>query len=244
MRSWLSRAAAAAILLAVPMFAVQATSFASLLSSSERPDADKARDADRKPVVLMAFAGVRPGLKVAELGPGGGYFTRLLTLAVGPNGHIYTGSARPNAALTAWASAHPNVTLANVPPGESLAPVPVDIVWTTQNYHDFKNQKIRSFDAAILTNRAAFAALKPGGVYLVADHQAAPGAGATVTSTLHRIESATVIREVEAAGFHFEARNTMLRNSADNHTLKVQESGIRGQTDQFVLRFRKPRARR
>ena len=83
MRSWPSRAAAAAMLIAVPMVAVEATSFASLLSSSERPDADKARDADRKPVVIMAFAGVRPGLKVAELAPGGGYFTRLLTLPWG-----------------------------------------------------------------------------------------------------------------------------------------------------------------
>jgi predicted methyltransferase len=244
MRSWLSRAAAAAMLLTVPVVAVQATSFASLLSSNERTDADRARDADRKPVVLMAFAGIRPGLKVVELAPGGGYFTRLLTLAVGPNGHIYTGSARPNPALTSWASAHRNVTLANVPPGESLAPVPVDVVWTTQNYHDFKNQKVSNFDAAILTNRAAFAALKPGGVYLVSDHEAAAGAGTTVTSTLHRIESAAVIREVEAAGFRFEARNGMLRNSADNHTLKVQEGGIRGHTDQFVLRFRKPKADR
>ena len=244
MRSWLSRAAAAAILVAVPMVAAQAASYASLLASSERPDADKARDADRRPAAVLAFAGVKPGAKVAELAPGGGYFTRLLTMAVGPNGHIYTGSARPNPALTTWAGAHPNVTLAAVPPGGALAPEPVDIVWTTQNYHDFKNAKIGDSDAAILPNRAAFAALKPGGVYLVSDHEAAAGAGATVTSTLHRIESATVIREVEAAGFRLEARSNLLRHSADDHTLRVQESGIRGHTDQFLLRFRKPRAKR
>jgi predicted methyltransferase len=244
MRSWLSSAAAAAIMVAVPLVAAQATSFAVLLTSSERTDADKARDADRKPAEVMAFAGVKPGAKVAELAPGGGYFTRLLTLAVGPGGHIYTGSTRPNPALAAWAAAHPNVTLAAVPPGEALAPEPVDIVWTTQNYHDFKNNKIGDADAAVLTNRAAFAALKPGGIYLVSDHEAAPGAGTTVTSTLHRIESAVVIREVEAAGFRLEARSRLLRHPADDHTLKVVESGIRGHTDQFVLRFRKPRARR
>lgn len=244
MRSWLSRAAAGAILVAVPMVAAKATNFAVLLTNSERPDADKARDADRKPAEVMAFAGIKPGAKVAELAPGGGYFTRLLTLAVGPNGHIFTGSMRPNPGLAAWATAHPNVTLAAVPPGEELAPEPVDIVWTTQNYHDFKNLKIGDADAAILTNRAAFAALKPGGVYLVADHEAAPGAGTTVTSTLHRIESTAVIREVEAAGFRFEARSNLLRHAADDHTLQVMESGIRGHTDQFVLRFRKPRARR
>ncbi|MEO6718508.1 MAG: methyltransferase [Novosphingobium sp.] len=226
------------------MVAAQATNFAVLLTSSERPDVDKARDADRKPAEVIAFAGVKPGAKVAELAPGGGYFTRLLTLAVGPSGHIYTGSMRPNPALAAWATAHPNVTLTAVPPGEALAPEPVDIVWTTQNYHDFKNNKVGDIDAAILTNRAAFAALKPGGVYLVADHEAAPGAGTTVTSTLHRIESVAVIREVEAAGFRLEARSNLLRHAADDHTLKVQESGIRGHTDQFVLRFRKPRVRR
>ena len=243
MQTWLSRASAV-VLLAVPLVAAQATGFAVLLASSERPDADKARDADRKPAELMAFAGVRPGVKIAELAPGGGYFTRLLTLAVGPNGHIFTGSMRPNPALAAWAAAHPNVTLAAIPPGEALAPEPVDIVWTTQNYHDFKNNKIGDSDAAILTNRAAFAALKPGGTYLVSDHEAAPGAGATVTSTLHRIESATVISEVEAAGFRLDSRSNLLRHPADDHTLKVLESGIRGHTDQFMLRFRKPRGKR
>ena len=243
MHRWLSRAAAVAVLVAVPLVAAQATNFAVLLSSSERTDADKARDADRKPAEVMAFAGVKPGAKVAELAPGGGYFTRLLTLAVGPGGHIYTGSARPNTPLQAWAATRPNVTWAAVPPGEALAPVPVDIVWTTQNYHDFKNNKIGDADAAALTNRAAFAALKAGGVYLVSDHEAAAGAGTTVTSTLHRIESTAVIREVEAAGFRLEARSNLLRHPADDHTLRVVESGIRGHTDQFVLRFRKPRAR-
>ena len=244
MRRWISRAAAAAMLAALPLIAAQASNFAVLLSSTERPDADKARDADRKPAEVMAFAGVKPGSKVAEIAPGGGYFTRLLTLAVGPSGHVYTGSTRPNPVLAAWAASHPNVTWAAIPPGEALAPEPVNIVWTTQNYHDFKNQKFGDADAAILTNRAAFAALKPGGVYLVADHEAAPGAGTTVTSTLHRIESAAVISEVEAAGFRLEARSNLLRHPADDHTLTVQESGIRGHTDQFVLRFRKPRARR
>src|SRR3569623_63801 len=126
-------------------------------------------------------------------------------------------------------------------PGEINVPGPVDMVWTTLNYHDFKNSKQGDSDAAALFNRAAFRALKPGGIYLIVDHQAAPGAGASVTSTLHRIEESVVKQEVEAAGFRLDGESDMLRHAADDHSLKVVETGIRGKTDQFVLRFRKPR---
>lgn len=214
---------------------------AAAVANAERPEADKARDADRKPGEMLAFAGVRPGWKVAEISPGGGYFTRLLSFVVGANGYVYTSTRRPAPAIEAWARSHPNVSLAKVEPGDALAPEPVDLVWTTQNYHDFKNQKVGDSDVAALTNRAAFAALKPGGVYLVSDHQAAPGSGITQTETLHRIEDAAVIREVEAAGFKLEARSDILRHAGDDHTQKVFEGPIRGKTDQFVLRFRKPK---
>ena len=236
--------AVALLLAGVPLAAAPTASFVTAaVADAERPEADRARDADRKPAELLAFAGVRPGWKVAELAPGGGYFTRLLSLAVGERGYVYASTARPAPAVTAWAQAHPNVSLAKVTPGEALAPEPVDLVWTTQNYHDFKNQKIGDADVAALTNRAAFAALKPGGIYLVGDHQAAAGTGTTQTATLHRIEDVAVIREVEAAGFRFEARSAVLRHPADDHTQKVFDTGVRGKTDQFVLRFRKPRRR-
>jgi predicted methyltransferase len=94
---------------------------------------------------------------------------------------------------------------------------------------------------AIETNKAAFRALKPGGIYLVADHEAGAGVGASATSTLHRIDSATVKQEVEAAGFVLDGQSDILRHSGDDHSQRVQESGIRGKTDQFVLRFRKPK---
>jgi predicted methyltransferase len=217
---------------------------AAAVADPERPEADRQRDADRKPAELLAFAGVRPGWKVAELSPGAGYFTRLLSVAVGDKGYVYTSTLRPSPAVEAWAKTHANVSLTKVTPGESLAPEPVDLVWTTQNYHDFKNQMLGGTDVATLVDRAAFAALKPGGVYLISDHQAAPGAGTTVTQTLHRIEDAAVIRDVEAAGFVFDARSSILQHPADDHTQKVFETGVRGKTDQFVLRFRKPRAKR
>jgi predicted methyltransferase len=246
-RRFLVTGAAAFLAAAMPLAAAiqqAAPSLAAAVASSERPEPDKTRDADRKPAEMLAFAGVRPGMKVLELAPGGGYFTRLLSLAVGERGYVYAVSSRPAPAVQAWAQGHANVSLQILPAGQLAAPEPVDLVWTTQNYHDFKNAKVGDGDAAAATNRAAFAALKPGGVYLMSDHQGAAGTGASQTSTLHRIEDAAVIREVEAAGFKLDARSQILRHPADDHTQKVFETGVRGKTDQFVLRFRKPRTAR
>lgn len=243
-RKLMGASAAVLILMGAPLPAAApapSPGIAAAVASADRPEADKVRDADRRPAGMLAFAGVRPGWKVIELAPGGGYFTRLLSLAVGPSGYVYTNSSRPVPAVTAWAQGHGNVSVQTTTAGSVLAPEPVDLVWTTQNYHDFKNARVGDGDAATATNAAAFAALKPGGVYLVSDHQGATGSGATQTSTLHRIEDAAVIREVEAAGFKLEARSTLLAHAADDHTQKVFETGVRGKTDQFVLKFRKPR---
>ena len=239
-RTWIAAAALglAACATAAPPPALDA---AALLADPARPEADRTRDADRRPAELIAFAGVRPGDRVAELAPGGGYFTRLLTAAVGPEGRIYAIATRPAPAVEEWARGHPNVSLAVGAPGTISVPEPVDLVWTTNNYHDFKNVALESGDGAAAINRAAFAALKPGGVYLIADHAAAAGAGASQTSTLHRVEPALVRREVESAGFVLDGESDLLRHPADDRTIKVQESGIRGKTDQFVFRFRKPR---
>jgi len=212
-----------------------------VLADPARPEADRVRDADRKPGELIAFAGVKPGSTVAELGPGGGYFTRILTGAVGAKGHVYAMVGRPSPALEELAKAKPMLSVIAIQPGEIKVPAPVDIVWTTLNYHDFKNNKAGDSDMAALNNKAAFAALKPGGIYLVVDHQAAAGAGTGVTSTLHRIEDAVVKREVEAAGFKLDAQSKLLAHPQDDHSLAVRETGVRGKTDQFVLRFRKPK---
>jgi predicted methyltransferase len=218
-----------------------AAPFAAILADPSRPEADRVRDADRKPAELIAFARLRPGAQVAELAPGGGYFTRILSALVGPRGHIYAMAGRPSPALNDIAASHANVSVVPVKPGEINVPAPVDMVWTTLNYHDFKNNKQGDVDGAALINAAAFKALKPGGIYLIVDHQSAPGAGATVTATLHRIEDSVVRSEVEHAGFRFDGASDLLRHGADDHTLKVVETGIRGKTDQFILRFRKPR---
>ena len=216
--------------------------FAAILADPIRPEADRVRDSDRKPAEVVAFAHVRPGDKVAELAPGGGYFTRILSGVVGPTGIVYAVGRQATPTLQAIAAARPNVKLAIGPTGTIPVPEPVDVVWTTLNYHDFKNVKIEGGgDVALAVDAAAFKALKPGGLYFIVDHEAGKGVGASVTSTLHRIESGLVRREVEAAGFRLEAESPLLRHPADDHTQKVQETGIRGKTDQFVLRFRKPR---
>jgi predicted methyltransferase len=221
--------------------AAPSVDYAAILADPIRPEADRARDPDRKPAELVAFAGVRPGDRVAELAPGGGYFTRILSGVVGPEGRVYAMAGRPSPALQELAAARPNIVVTVAEPGTIPAPEPVDMVWTTLNYHDFKNVKVGDVDGAATINAAALRALKPGGLYLVVDHDTAAGAGASQTSTLHRIEGALVRREVESAGFRLDGQSDLFRHPADDHTIKVQETGIRGRTDQFVLRFRKPK---
>jgi len=215
-----------------------------------RPEADRARDAERKPAESLAFAGVHPGEKVAELLPGGGYFTRLFSLVVGPKGKVYA-RARPRPAQAAPDSPDPgapvqaiaadphygNVVVSTMSIKELSLPEAVDLVWTSQNYHDLHN--IPDADVAAF-DKAVFNALKPGGVFIVLDHVAAAASGFRDTSTLHRIDPEAVKKEVLSAGFKFEGESELLRNAADDHTLKVFDPAIRGKTDQFILKFRKP----
>jgi len=214
------------------------------VADSQRPAADTARDAARKPAQIVAFAGVKSGDMVAELMPGGGYYTRILAKTVGPKGHIYalvpTGFAnRPGGldALNALAAQYGNVTIVPTDLASFRLDTPVDVVWTTENYHDFHNGPTANIPGL---NAAAFAALKPGGVYFIEDHAAAAGSGVTATSTLHRIDPAAVISEAQAAGFKLEARSTLLANPADAHDKAVFDPAIRGETDKLALRFKKP----
>jgi predicted methyltransferase len=124
---------------------------------------------------------------------------------------------------------------------ESLhLPRKLDLFWISQNYHDLHNTYFGPVDIPAF-NKAVFDALKPGGSYVVLDHTAASGAPADVTQTLHRIDPATVRREVEAAGFVFDSESVILANPADPRSIKVFDKSIQGHTDQFILKFRKPR---
>lgn len=208
-----------------------------------RPKADTERDALRLPAATIAFAGVKPGMKVAEFFPGGGYFTRPLSDVVGPTGHIYgienakwdDGS---DAKVAAAVQDH-NVSMQMVKFGEFSLPEKVDLVWITQNYHDLHIAKYGVVDMAAF-NRHVYAVLKPGGIYFILDHQANPGTGEAQIAALHRIQRSQVIREVEAAGFKLVAEGNALHRSGDDHTKSIFDKSIRGHTDQFMLRFVKP----
>jgi predicted methyltransferase len=229
------------------------------VADSARPAGDTARDLDRKPAELVAFAGIKPGDKVADLMPGGGYFTRIFSKVVGPQGHVYAvvpesiAKAKPQAldpvkALAADA-AYRNTTVVVQPYDNIGAATPLDVVWTSQNYHDvygavsvFAVNGTTGPDEAATLDAAAFKALKPGGVYLVIDHATKPGAGGQYANTLHRIDPATVIAQVQAAGFVLEARSELLSNPQDDHDKLIFAPEIKGHTDKFVLKFRKPLA--
>ncbi|OJU07517.1 MAG: hypothetical protein BGN86_10335 [Caulobacterales bacterium 68-7] len=206
------------------------------VADAGRTDAEKARDEGRKPAQVVAVAGVKAGDKVGELAPGGGYYSKILAKVVGPNGKVYAFNNRPaSPAYQALLTANPNVALTQVTSYVDLkSPEPLDVVWTTENYHDFKNGQ----DTAAV-NKAVFAALKPGGVYFITDHNA-PGTGVSATSTLHRIDVEAVKAEVLAAGFTLETQSNVLANAEDKHTTSPgQEPG--DFSDRFVLKFRKPR---
>lgn len=215
-----------------------------------RPAADVARDAARQPSKMRSFAGVKPGDRVADFMAGGGYFSRVLAQAVGPAGHVYAfvpdeelkncdASETDGALALGHDHAYGNVDLLAGPVNAFAAPEPLDVVWTAQNYHDLHDPFMGPADIAAV-NRHIYAALKPGGVFLVIDHVAQAGSGLRDTNTLHRIDPETIVREVEAAGFTLEARSDALHNPADAHTLIVFDPAIRGHTDQIVLKFRKP----
>ncbi len=218
------------------------------IAAPDRPKVDTDRDALRQPAALIAFAGLKSGDQVADLMPGKGYFTRIFSNVVGPSGHVYAivpaelaqvAPKIPEAmkALVAEPS-FGNVSSLVMPTAAIAAPVKLDLAWTSDNYHDlygfFGAEQAAKFDAAV------FKALKPGGIFIVIDHVAPAGTSDTSPKTLHRIEPAVVKAQVLAAGFELVGESDLLRNPADPHDIKVFDPKIRGRTDQFVFKFRKP----
>ncbi|WP_221892849.1 class I SAM-dependent methyltransferase [Parasphingopyxis marina] len=207
------------------------------------------RDERRRPGELIAFSGLRPGDRVLDLIPGGGYWTRLFSLIVGPEGHVYAVWPKNYAdvavsdvrRLRELVESPPftNITVEVQPTPDLSAPEPLDMVWTSQNYHDYPDEFMGHYDPARL-NAAVFAMLRPGGTWFIVDHAAEEGSGMRDTESLHRIDAAEVRRQVEAAGFEFVGESRVLRNAGDDRTLPVFDDSVRGHTDQFVMRFRKP----
>jgi predicted methyltransferase len=208
-----------------------------------RPADQRARDAARKPAELLIMSGIKPGNTVVEFASFGQYFTSFLSDIVGPKGTVYMydlpyTEKRSGDPSRAFVAAHPNAKYALVDYNTLELPKNVDAVFMVLYYHDLFINKI---DTASL-NKRIFEALKPGGIFLVVDHNATPGSGITDTPKLHRIDPAVIRKEVTAAGFKLDRVSKLLAHPADDHTQLVFSPSLRGLTDQTVFVFRKPKS--
>jgi predicted methyltransferase len=219
------------------------------LADPARKDQREAADGRRKPAPLIALAGVKPGDKVLDLIPGSGYWTRIFSKIVGPDGKVYAvwpqayaRQAMGNVADLRGLSAdkyYGNIVTEVQPSTTLTASEPVDVIWTSQNVHDYPDEFMGKGDPSQLA-RDAFKALKPGGTFMVIDHVAKAGRGLADTDTLHRIDPAAVRRIVEGAGFSFAGESKVLNNPADPLDIPVFDKSIRGHTSQFAYKFVKP----
>ena len=218
-----------------------------LLASDSRSEADQARDAGRKPAAIIEFLGIEPGMRVLDVIAAGGWYTEVLSLAVGPDGHVVAQNppvilemregANEKAISTRLADNRlPNVSRMNSG-FEDIAAIAgtFDAAITALNFHDIYNS--RGPEAALATLQAIYIALKPGGVFGIIDHV---GVADADNAALHRVEKSVAIETAKAAGFVVDGDANILASRADDHTQGVFAEGIRGKTDRFVLNLRKP----
>jgi predicted methyltransferase len=239
-------AAAAALIIAAMASAVSAAPayITAAVSDANRPAADTARDQFRKPVDMMVFAKVHPGERVLELIPGGGYFERIFSVAIGPDGRLIeaipvlpgAADASPKSNGVVKDAHYGNIREIAMSPEAIAAAGPYDLIWTSQNYHDLHLTRLHLDIAAF--DKGMFNALRPGGYVVIVDHAARPGSGTTDTDALHRIDEDLAKKEMKDAGFVLVAESNVLRNPKDDHTVLVFK--MHDHTDQFVLRWRKP----
>jgi predicted methyltransferase len=227
---------------------------AAAVANPLRPDSDRARDANQKAAEVLAFAGIKPGDKVADFWPAPPYSTRLLSLVVGDRGRVYgilpakLAGENPGLAPDIQKDVAPfaNVSLSVQAFDKFRSPEPLDAVWFGKIYHDLPNvPEMGPVDIAAM-NRAIFRALKPGGVFIVIDHSAGAGSGyldsePDKAKRVHRIDPEVVKAQVLAAGFELAAESRLLANGADDHQLSVFNPAIRDRSDRFIFKFRKPR---
>jgi predicted methyltransferase len=232
---------------AIPAYIAQA------VASPLRSPKDVARDPGQKPAEVLAFAGVKPGDRIADFWPTPPYSTALLSGVAGPTGHVY-GVLPPKlfkdvpqaeAVVRGMLAPYKNVTPLVQPFDRFAVPEPLDVVWMGKIYHDFPNAtEMGPLDIAAV-NKAVFRALKPGGIYIVIDHAAPTGSGFRDTEPddakrLHRIDPEIVKRQVLDAGFELVGESRLLANPADDHSKSPFDPAMRDRTDRFVFKFRKP----
>lgn len=242
----LTVAAIALTLAAAPALAKVPDYVAAAVADKDRPKDDTDRDADRKPAEIMALTGIKPGDRVVDVGPGRtGYYTRIMSRIVGASGKVYMFNPTwvaerfpqvKEAPAKFLEAGYTNVEGSILPMAEIKFDAPVDLVFISQLYHDQVWQKV---DVAKM-NKAIFDALKPGGVYFIVDHVGKDVTTVEQIDKLHRIEPSLVKDQVLAAGFELVEESDLLRNPNDPG-INVFDPAIRGKTDQFVFKFRKPK---
>jgi predicted methyltransferase len=224
-------------------FAQAAPDYAALLAAPDRSDADRQADKRRDPLPFLVFAGLRPGMKVLDMAAGGGYSSELAARAVAPDGVVYAQNPadlgdKPKAAFAARMTTPgaKNIVADTAPYDDPVPPgvSNLDAITFLFYYHD---TSYMSVDRPAM-DRKMFAALKPGGYLIIADHAALPGQGVTVAGTLHRIEESTLEQEIEAAGFKLVGEGNFWRNAADTHDFPSYKANM--PVDNFVLKFQKP----
>ena len=212
------------------------------IANPARSKGERAYDSERLPAQTIAFSGAAPGMVIGELLPFYGYFSRLLSDVVGPTGKIY-GIENFNWSNPAFdqklMGQRRNIILKRSKWGEFDLPGKLDLFWITQNYHDLHVPEYGHVDIAAF-NRRVWDSLKPGGIYMVVDQAGNPGMSDQQISDLHRIGKEQVIAEVTAAGFVLIDESNALYHARDDHTKSVFNPVVRGQTDQFMLKFQKP----
>jgi predicted methyltransferase len=236
----------AALLLATPL-AAKPADYAKVVADSARTANNRALDESRMPAEILDFAGVKSGETVVDYYAGGGYYTELLSRVVGSKGAVYSTNPPPFYDAKTWdalTASHPNVRVLVAPvPGMKFAPASVDVLFNHLNFHDLYWESEKDHYPRIDVPAALadwFAAVKPGGHVIIVDHVGPAGDPREVVQRLHRIDPERVKADMAAAGFVLEAESSLLRRSEDGHDKNIFDPAIRGKTDRFVLKFRRP----
>jgi len=216
-----------------------AAGFDAALDAAERPAEDKARDANRKPKQVLEFVGIGAGMTVLDLNASTGWYSEVLSAAVGADGQVIAHNSprrrdRTEAGITAKADRLGNITPLFADIGSLGIDGEVDAAFTALNLHDMFNRSAENGRAYLAD---AFMALKPGGVFGVIDHEGSAGQN---NAELHRIEAAVAKEALEAVGFVVEEVSDILDNPADDHTLHMRDESLERNTDRFLIRARKP----
>lgn len=252
MRTTLSLLLAGLALVVPPIAGARTANFAAAVADSKRPAEARALDESRKPAQTLAFLGLKPGMRAADIMTGSGYWAEIMADAVGPKGKVtafepsqFTVGEKGQKDWTAMTTRSPGIAWQTYPFEAFAAPAgSFDFAIINMSYHDlyWQSEKFgisRTDPAAFV--KALYAATRPGGIVGIIDHVGPAGDTRAIVDKLHRIDPATVEADFTAAGFVLDAKSDLLANPADDHSKGVFDPAIRGKTDRFLFRFRKPK---